>query len=95
MQIDMKQLQVSAEDETNFIRTVISAYAGRDIDAATLEAILSEIDGIRDLVRDAARYQWLRDGNAYAPEEELVTGGHELDALCDEGIREGRSLGYV
>jgi hypothetical protein len=36
---------------------------------------------------DAARYRWLRDGNAYKPEEEFVRGGDDLDALCDAGIR--------
>lgn len=37
---------------------------------------------------DAARYRWLRDGNAYAPEESQVSGYDALDALCDEGIAE-------
>lgn len=36
---------------------------------------------------DAKRYRWLRDGNAYAPEEEMVRGGDELDKLCDEGMQ--------
>lgn len=35
---------------------------------------------------DAARYQWLRDGNAYAPEEAAIQGGEFLDELCDDGI---------
>ena len=35
---------------------------------------------------DAARYRWLRDGNGYAPEECGITGGEELDELCDEGV---------
>jgi hypothetical protein len=35
---------------------------------------------------DAARYRWLRDDNAYAPEEDMVRGGPELDRLCDEAI---------
>lgn len=37
---------------------------------------------------DAARYRWLRDGNGYAPEEEMVRGGEDLDKLCDDGIAE-------
>lgn len=41
------------------------------------------------MAHDAARYRWLRDGNAYAPEEEHVHGGEELDKLCDEGIMRG------
>jgi len=41
-------------------------------------------------VRDAARYRWLRDGNAYKPEEEFVVGAEELDALCDRGISESQ-----
>lgn len=36
---------------------------------------------------DAARYRWLRDGNAYAPEEDCTSGGEDLDHLCDRGIR--------
>lgn len=36
--------------------------------------------------RDARRYRWLRDDNAYAPEEAMVRGREALDQLCDEGI---------
>lgn len=35
---------------------------------------------------DAKRYAWLRDGNAYAPEEESIRGGQELDELCDQAL---------
>lgn len=38
--------------------------------------------------RDAARYRWLRDDHAYAPEEEVVRGGEDLDKLCDAGLAE-------
>jgi hypothetical protein len=41
-----------------------------------------------DVVRIVRRYLWLRDDNAYAPEEEHVRGGYELDELCDAGIAE-------
>lgn len=34
--------------------------------------------------RDADRYRWLRDDNAYVPEEEGVRGGEQLDKLCDD-----------
>ena len=34
--------------------------------------------------RDAERYRWLRNGNAYIPEEEGIRGGESLDKLCDE-----------
>lgn len=37
---------------------------------------------------DAARYRWLRDDNAYVPEEECVRGGEDLDKLCDAGLAE-------
>ncbi len=43
---------------------------------------------LSSLVRDALRYRWLRDGNAYRPEEECITGGEELDELCDKAIEE-------
>jgi hypothetical protein len=45
------------------------------------------------LKRDAARYRWLRDGNAYAPEEAMIHGGSELDELCDEGIERALNAG--
>lgn len=44
--------------------------------------------------RDARRYRWLRDGNAFAPEEEYVDGGDELDELCDKGIAEDQDGKY-
>jgi len=37
---------------------------------------------------DAARYRWLRDGNAYAPEEDGVRGDDDLDKLCDAALAE-------
>lgn len=39
---------------------------------------------------DAARYRWLRDGNAYAPEECSITGGAALDDLVDGEIPRGK-----
>ncbi|MFN3883080.1 MAG: hypothetical protein ACK4L8_16800 [Nitrincola lacisaponensis] len=41
-----------------------------------------------DAEKDARRYQWLRNGNAYAPEEQCITGGPELDAAIDKWIEE-------
>lgn len=35
------------------------------------------------ICKNAERYLWLRNGNAYVPEEQGVTGGDELDALID------------
>jgi hypothetical protein len=43
---------------------------------------------IERLQIDAARYRWLRDGNAYYPEEQMVRGGAELDELIDDAIAE-------
>lgn len=42
----------------------------------------------RSDAQDAARYRWLRAGNGYAPEENYARGGTQLDALCDDGLRE-------
>jgi hypothetical protein len=53
------------------------------------EALAPIRDHIANLERDAARYRWLRNGNAYVPEEEHVRGGEELDKLCDAGISVG------
>ncbi|KVQ78509.1 hypothetical protein WK07_16740 [Burkholderia multivorans] len=36
--------------------------------------------------KDAGRYRWLRDDNAYAPEEACIRGDADLDELCDDGI---------
>lgn len=44
---------------------------------------------------DANRYRWLRDGNSYAPEENFVRGGPDLDRLCDDGIAGRDLLRYV
>lgn len=43
----------------------------------------AEIEVLR---KDAERYRYLRDGNAYEPEEQVARGWEELDSLCDEGI---------
>lgn len=44
-----------------------------------------ELDAdMQALMRDAARYRWLRDYN----EEEFARGGEDLDKLCDAGINE-------
>jgi hypothetical protein len=55
--------------------------------AFALAGILTRAaDELESAQKDAARYRWLRDDRAYAPEEATVRGGEELDALCDEGI---------
>jgi hypothetical protein len=51
-----------------------------------LRAWEADLDRIEALEKDAKRYRWLRDGNAYCPEEQEVTGGDDLDALCDAAI---------
>ncbi len=55
--------------------------------ASEAEAIAKwdEQDTQRD-ARDAARYRWIRDGNAYFPEEQGITGGEDLDALIDSAM---------
>ena len=40
-------------------------------------------DAYERIVKDAVRYRWLRNGNAFVPEEEGVTGGEALDSLID------------
>lgn len=44
------------------------------------------LEVLAELERDAMRYRWLRDGNAYMPEEQHIKGGEDLDTLCDEEI---------
>lgn len=47
-------------------------------------------EAMTEFERDAARYRWLRDGNAYAPEEAEVTGGDALDRLIDDALPKGK-----
>lgn len=51
-----------------------------------LEARRNALSAAELLRLDARRYRWLRDDNAYAPEEAMIRGGVELDLLCDAGI---------
>jgi hypothetical protein len=60
--------------------TVAALTAAAPLIEAAVRERCAQVDA------DAARYRWLRAGNAYAPEEECVDGGDELDQLCDEGI---------
>jgi hypothetical protein len=48
--------------------------------------VRKNLDETLNLRRDAARYWWLRNGNAYEPEEQGVRGGKGLDELCDAGL---------
>lgn len=69
------------------------------IAAANPATILALVEHIRSLTerlekaeKDAARYRWLRDDNAYFPEEQMICGGDELDAAIDAAIaQEGKS----
>lgn len=54
--------------------------------ANTVAANLALKAEVERYERDAKRYAWLRDGNAYAPEEESIRGGQELDELCDQAL---------
>lgn len=49
-----------------------------------------EIDELRarvaELEKDAMRYRWLRDDNAYWPEEQMIRGGELLDEAIDVEI---------
>jgi hypothetical protein len=39
------------------------------------------------LRKDAGRYRWLRDGNAYVPEEQCIVGGEPLDQCIDAAMQ--------
>lgn len=41
------------------------------------------LEQLQHMAQDAERYRWLRDGNAYRPEEAGILGGVELDDFCD------------
>lgn len=43
--------------------------------------------------KDAERYRWLRDDNAYFPEENLIMGGEELDIAIDREIAAAQTTG--
>jgi len=54
------------------------------LQAATVPGIDGRAaDLLLAVIRDAERYRYLRAGNAYEPEEQHVTGGEQLDRLCD------------
>jgi hypothetical protein len=55
---------------------VLDVFAERD-------ALRAEVEQLR---KDAERYRWLRDDNAYFPEEEMIRGGDELDAAIDAAM---------
>lgn len=54
--------------------------------------ITSDDQLISDVAQVVQRYMWLRDDNGYAPEENFVRGGYELDDLCDAGIEEAKAV---
>jgi len=45
-----------------------------------IEQLEAENAALRD---DAERYRWLRDDNAFFPEEQMIMGGDDLDAAID------------
>lgn len=54
---------------------------------AQIHKLHAQVLALQSWEVDAKRYRWLRDGNAYAPEEEMVRGGADLDKLCDESMQ--------
>ena len=54
---------------------------GRAIEQAVLQS--HEVQAWK---KDAERYRWLRDNNAYFPEENYVRGGQELDKAIDAAM---------
>lgn len=72
----------------------VRAWAANRPDMSGSQAIIDAVDELLERraadepgadAKDAARYRWLRDDNAYVPEEEGVRGGEDLDRLCDDG----------
>lgn len=64
-------------------------FAGRPDESPTAIVAATIREATAEMALDAARYRWLRAGNAYRPEEMGVTGGEPLDALCDDGLSGG------
>lgn len=69
-----------------------NGFSNKKLDEAadTLRALRKALD---EAELNNLRYLWLRDGNGYAPEENFVRGGEDLDKLCDEGIAEKAAAG--
>ena len=61
------------------------AHHALDDSICQARAVCAAYERIAGWQRDAGRYAWLRDDNAYTPEEQHVRGGYDLDLLCDEG----------
>ena len=56
--------------------------------ADALKAELTKLRAENEALRnDAERYRWLRHGNAYFPEAEMIRGGEELDAAIDAAMK--------
>lgn len=53
-------------------------------EAKTVVVSLTELEALR---RNDERYRWLRNGNAYAPEEWGITGGLKLDEWIDDELK--------
>lgn len=60
-----------------------TAHHALDDAVSQARAVCGAMERLRGMERDARRYAWLRDGNAYQPEENCYRGGEDLDRLCD------------
>lgn len=82
--VKVKWLDAPADAQATFATDDRLGKFANDLQCAKFLAVDAETaDLVLACLRDAMRYRWLRDGNAYAPEWEHVRGGGELDTLCD------------
>jgi hypothetical protein len=88
MNEDLQQLKALAMAATD--KNIPAESQGIRLSAlrweASPEKILALIARIESLAADAERYKWLRNDNAYFPEEEMIRGGIELDQAIDAAI---------
>lgn len=68
------------------ITMLVNSLVDRD-EWDAVECIRSLQSRLESMEKDAARYRWLRDSNAYEPEEAGVVGGIELDDLIDTAMQ--------
>lgn len=68
------------------ITMLVNSLVDRD-EWDAVECIRALKSRLESLKKDAARYRWLRDSNAYEPEEAGVIGGIELDDLIDAAMQ--------
>lgn len=85
-----EQIEIETNGRAGDDAGLLAGFEGELPERSWGESAVLEIQTLR---KDAARYRWLRDGNAFAPEEEMIRGGDELDEYIDREIARAKGGG--